>query len=64
MSQINLNPNMPAVPQQSNYVDCGVFTIVCADVLSDNLNLSYNQTNIPLFRNKIGMSIIRGSLNY
>lgn len=64
VSQINLNPNMPAVPQQSNYVDCGVFTIVCADFLSDNLNLSYNQTNIPLFRNKIGMSIIRGSLNY
>lgn len=55
---------MPAVPQQRNGVDCGVFTIICADFTSDNLNLSYNQSNIPLFRKKIIMSILRGSLNY
>ena len=52
------------VPQQHNGVDCGVFTSICADFVSDDLDLSYSQTNMLHFREKICMDILRGSLNY
>ena len=53
-----------AVPQQTNGVDCGVFTIVCADFISDVLRLSYSQKDMSTFREKIGTDIIRGKLTY
>jgi Ulp1 family protease len=31
------------IPQQNNGHDCGVFSILCADFLSDNLPLQYSQ---------------------
>ena len=52
------------VPQQANGVDCGVFTIVCADFISDDLPLEYSQKDIPRFRQKIGCDILRGFLTY
>lgn len=52
------------VPQQTNWSDCGVFTIVCADFLSDNLPLNYQQEHMPNFRLQIGAAILRGSINY
>lgn len=55
------------IPQQGNGFDCGVFTIVSADFLSDNLPLneqSYSQTKMPFFREKIGCDILKGTLSY
>lgn len=54
----------PNVPQQRNSVDCGVFTTVCADFVSDDLPLDYSQENMPFFRRKITADILRGSLRY
>lgn len=54
----------PNVPQQMNGVDCGVFTTVCADFVSDNLPLDYEQDHMPFFRRKIAADILRGSLRY
>ena len=51
-------------PQQGNGFDCGVFTIMYADFLTDNLPFTFSQNNMPLFRKKIFANIIRGSLNY
>ncbi|KAJ1390833.1 hypothetical protein B484DRAFT_340891, partial [Ochromonadaceae sp. CCMP2298] len=42
------------VPQQVGGWDCGVFTIMCADFLSDNLPLTHSQGNIADYRIKIG----------
>jgi Ulp1 family protease len=52
------------VPLQTNGYDCAVFAILCADFLSDNLPLHYDQSSMPLYRRKIVAAIIRGSLNY
>jgi len=47
-------------PQQGNDYDCGVFTAMFADLLSDGLPL----TIVPQFREKIAASIIRGEVPY
>ena len=52
------------VPQQSNGVDCGVFVLVCADFLSDDLPLDYSQEEMEHYRQKIATDILRGSLLY
>ena len=54
----------PEVPQQNNNKDCGLFVIVLADYLSDNLPLSYTYAMMPNLRLKIGTDIIRGRLLY
>ena len=51
-------------PQQFNTTDCGVFMIMYADFLSDNLPLTFSAANISFFRNKIAANITRGSLTY
>lgn len=53
------------VPQQRNGVDCGVFSIVCADFINDNLPIeSYHQGEMENYRLKIGAAILRGSIDY
>jgi sentrin-specific protease 1 len=52
------------IPQQENGYDCGVFCIICADFLSDNLPLKYSQHDMSNLRNKIAADILRGELNY
>jgi Ulp1 family protease len=52
------------VPQQTNGCDCGVFLTICADYLSDDLPLAFDQNMILFFREKIGTDIMRGSLLY
>jgi len=52
------------VPQQTNGRDCGVFTCMFADFLSDDLPLEFSQEHIPHFREKIVADICRGSLGY
>ena len=51
-------------PQQQNGYDCGVFTVVCADFLADDLPLTYEQKNMSMFRHKVGSFILRGTLGY
>ena len=54
-------------PQQFNGTDCGVFTIMAADFLSDDLPVNeqtYGQANMPYFRQKIVNDMYRGKLDY
>ena len=51
-------------PQQRNGYDCGVFAIICADFLCDDLPLQFHQTDIKSFRLKICHSIRSGKLWY
>ena len=52
-------------PQQRNGVDCGVFCILFADFLSDNLDLSsFQQKDISMFRRKVAHFIVNGELSY
>jgi sentrin-specific protease 1 len=46
--------------QQTNIYDCGVFTVMNADFISNDCPLWFNQTHITHFRNKIASDIIRG----
>ena len=52
------------VPQQHNIFDCGVFTIYCADYISDDLPLTYNQDQMPMNRKRICQAILNCSLPY
>ncbi len=51
-------------PQQENGYDCGMFSICCADYLSDDLPLEYDQSEIPQMRYKVGAAILNGTLPY
>jgi sentrin-specific protease 1 len=51
-------------PRQTNGCDCGVFSVMCADFLSDDLPLSYHQSEMNTFRAKICADILRGGLTY
>jgi sentrin-specific protease 1 len=56
-------------PQQSNNYDCGLYAIVCADHLSDNLPVtgefsSFSAANMPFWREKIAVDMLRGNLTY
>ena len=59
-----LNSPGKAIPQQENCHDCGVFSTMCADFISDNLPLQYSQEQMPHIRHKICANILRGSLKY
>ena len=53
----------PNVPQQHNGFDCGMFSIMCAKVLSNNLPInSYKQHHMPENRLKVGKSILQGHI--
>jgi Ulp1 family protease len=54
-----------SAPQQRNGVDCGMFTILFGDFLSDGLPLSgFCQDDINSFRRRTVAAILRGSLSY
>lgn len=58
---------VPETPKQNNGTDCGVFTIMCADFLMDNMPIlesTYSQADMPFFRQKIMNDILRGYLDY
>lgn len=49
-------------PQQTNGVDCGVFTIMFADFITDDLDINrISQNHMPHFRNKICSDILNAS---
>ncbi len=52
------------VPQQCNGYDCGMFSIFCADYVSDDLPLLYSQEDMVMNRLKVGAAILRGHLTY
>ena len=54
------------VPQQNNGYDCGVCTCMNADFTADDIPLigMYSHEHLGHFRQKIGMDILRGVLNY
>ena len=55
------------VPRQDNYDDCGVFSIMCADVVSDDLPVNertYNFSQMPTIRLQIGAAIMQGRISY
>ena len=56
-------------PQQDNFDDCGLFAIVCADHLSDDLPVtglmsSFSAANMPFWREKVAADMLRGKLTY
>lgn len=53
-----------SVPQQNNGSDCGVFTIMAADFLSEDIPLQYSQQYMPMLRNKIGAAILNTRVAY
>jgi sentrin-specific protease 1 len=46
------------VPQQKGGYDCGVFTMLCADYLSEDLPLAYRHTQIITHRENITESML------
>lgn len=46
-------------PQQANFIDCGVFALTVAEHLSRNVELSFNQSDMPRLRQRIAIDILR-----
>ena len=46
-------------PQQANCDDCGVFTCIYANYISADLPLGFTATDMPLFRKRITLDILR-----
>ena len=58
-----------AFPQQDNSDDCGLFAIVCADHLSDDLPVTgsesfFSAANMRFWRIKVAVDMLRGKLTY
>ena len=59
-----LQPTTSDTPRQANGSDCGVFSSMCADYLSEDLQLGdFAQRDIPRLRYRIAHSIINGRLD-
>jgi Ulp1 family protease len=54
-----LVPTLPTVPQQSNGSDCGVFSCMFADYISEDLSLQFSQADMPHFRQRLALQILR-----
>eukprot|EP01038_Epipyxis_sp_PR26KG_P006123 gene6123-8439_t len=63
-SEWELSQKEPNVPQQRNGFDCGVFSTICADFISDDLPLRYSQIHMQQFRVKTAAAILRGEIIY
>eukprot|EP01038_Epipyxis_sp_PR26KG_P015741 gene15741-21309_t len=63
-SEWELSQEEPNVPQQKNGFDCGVFSLLCADFISDDLPLRYSQIHMKQFRVKTAAAILRGEFKY
>lgn len=64
MSEWNVIVKRDNPKQLNDHNECGMFTIMCADFLSDGLPLTYNLSQMPFFRLKVAADILRGHLNY
>lgn len=55
----------PHIPQQTgNGTECGVFAMMCADFLLEDLPLLYDLSQMKFFRKKIAADILRNELTY
>ncbi|EGV63326.1 Ulp1 protease family protein [Yamadazyma tenuis] len=61
ISEYRFLPNSQ-VPQQKNGFDCGVFTCICANYLSQSKGLDYSQKDMPIFRHRMIYEILHGKL--
>ena len=52
------------MPQQNNGNDCGVFALLVADFMSDDMDLTFSQLEIPHFRTLISSAILQGKVCY
>jgi Ulp1 family protease len=52
------------LPLQENDYDCGVFALMYADFITDDLPLVFGQQHMELFRKKMCVAIMRGSFSY
>eukprot|EP00644_Phytophthora_capsici_P002838 jgi/Phyca11/125005/e_gw1.55.32.1 len=50
----------PDTPQQTNGSDCGVFSCMFADYLSQNRPLTFKQKDIPFHRHRMVLHVTRG----
>jgi Ulp1 family protease len=54
-------------PQQNNSYDCGMFTIACAQTITDNIpvtSAAYNQQQMSARRITVANDILRGDLTH
>ena len=51
-------------PQQDNGVDCGAFTTMFADFITDDLPLRFDQSSLPLLRRRICAAVLQGTIDY
>jgi Ulp1 family protease len=50
------------MPQQLNTVDCGIFAILFADFISEDLSLAFSQDDIHDYRIRVALAILRTHL--
>jgi hypothetical protein len=50
------------IPRQSNGYDCGVFTCMFADYISEQYPLTFTEANIPFFRRRIVHAVLERAL--
>ena len=61
---VTVRPQCSTTPRQANGSDCGVFSSMCADYLSEDLQLGdFAQRDIPRLRYRIAHSILKGRLD-
>lgn len=49
-------------PNQSNYIDCGIYVCATAEILSRNQSINYNSNDIHLLRQRITYELMMGKL--
>ena len=60
--QITIEDLYKEIPQQSNGIDCGVFTILYAKYIATGQNFTFKQEDMETFRKKIAKEIEDGKL--
>ena len=58
----DLVPGSTRTPQQQDCVNCGVFTIITANFLAQNLDLRFSSADIANLRIRITLECLRGRL--
>ena len=52
------------IPQQQNGSDCGMFTLKFAEYLSRNARITFDQEDMPYFRNRMIYEIVAGDIKH
>jgi Ulp1 family protease len=58
------NNDQPISPQQDNGIDCGIYVIFNACLLSKQIPLDYKPSHIEFFRRTIATTLCTGSLDW